>query len=469
VSVLYVDVSHHDVDRRNGVLPDWSQVRAATSHVMCARATYGDPAGYHPGTRFFAELQRGARDAGLTVRGGYHNLVRGDQASINRQVDWLRSELDGCNCCWAMVDVEPYPALRTNGLWPRMEDAQRFSDRWRSIDSRTLAVYLPRWVWADWLGSPDLRPLGCPLVSSRYGGPIAPPADVYRAQGGDGGLGWEPYGNVTPSVWQFTSQSPVPGLSSLTDVNAIRDPAVLGLLSGGDMGGWRVARGLDKLLAQINAMAPNRSKASDGSIGDATHQSTSSDHNPDEFGIVRARDFTQDPAHGADMFAISEALRLSRDRRIKYVIFNRRIFSATNTPWTWRPYDGPSAHTEHMHVSTVADNAIADDTRDWEIGMTPEELFAATLPNGSSFGGAIVTIMNRTDYLANKLGLATKLDQILAAAVDDGNTTVTMSEEDRQILAQTLAAAIAAPTLEDVRGVVDEELDKSFRGAADAA
>ena len=147
---------------------------------------------------------------------------------------------------------------------------------------------------------------------------------------------------------------------------------------------WRVARSLDKLLTQINQAAPGRNKASDGSIGDAAHQATSSDHNPQVVPnagptpVVTARDFTQDPAHGADMTKIAEALRLSRDKRIKYVIFNRRIFSGNPgpSPWVWRSYTGSSAHTEHMHVSVIADAALMDGEQPWKIGasdMTPEE------------------------------------------------------------------------------------------------
>jgi len=139
---------------------------------------------------------------------------------------------------------------------------------------------------------------------------------------------------------------------------------------------WRVSYGLDKLLQQINAVAPWRDKASDGSIGDASHQGTVSDHNPDAQGIVRARDYTQDPGHGADMAIISEAIRRSRDPRVAYVIFNRRIFSATNAPWTWRSYSGSDPHTGHMHVSTVKDNRVADGTQPWAIALpsdTPTE------------------------------------------------------------------------------------------------
>ena len=133
---------------------------------------------------------------------------------------------------------------------------------------------------------------------------------------------------------------------------------------------WDVAKSLDQLLAQINALAPNRSKKSDGSIGDTAHQGTVSDHNPedkpgDEPDEVDARDFTHDPANGADMHRIAEALRLSRDRRIRYVIFNRRYFSP-KTGWKWVEYHGDNPHDKHMHVSV---NDVDDDnTAPWDIG-----------------------------------------------------------------------------------------------------
>ena len=80
---------------------------------------------------------------------------------------------------------------------------------------------------------------------------------------------------------------------------------------------WRVADSLGVLLKQINQLAPGRSKVSDGSIGDAAHQSRESDHNPwvlDPPGpnVVTARDFTHDPKNGADMAVVSEALRQSK-------------------------------------------------------------------------------------------------------------------------------------------------------------
>lgn len=134
---------------------------------------------------------------------------------------------------------------------------------------------------------------------------------------------------------------------------------------------WRVAISLDVLLEQINEMAPYRNKISDGSIGDADHANRSSDHNPwCGPGIVTARDFTHDPSAGADMDEIAEALRQSRDVRIKYVIWNKRMFSSYSgtgfEAWEWRPYSGPNLHTAHMHVSVQC--GIHDDFGKWSIG-----------------------------------------------------------------------------------------------------
>lgn len=124
---------------------------------------------------------------------------------------------------------------------------------------------------------------------------------------------------------------------------------------------WTLAPSLSALLQQINAAYSKRSKAWDGTIGDERHQQEKSDHNPNERGIVCAADITHDPANGCDGDKLSEALRLSCDPRIAYVIFNRRIFSSTVKPWTWRAYNGESPHDHHVHVS------VFDDERGWRI------------------------------------------------------------------------------------------------------
>lgn len=126
---------------------------------------------------------------------------------------------------------------------------------------------------------------------------------------------------------------------------------------------WRVAKSLDVLLGQINDAAPRRSKVSDGSIGDADHQNRNSDHNPWVGpGVVTARDFTHDPKSGADMRAWSEAVK--DDHRVKYVIFNRRIYNPSVSR-TWRAYSGSNPHTLHMHVSVRTEQSHYDGTARW--------------------------------------------------------------------------------------------------------
>jgi len=122
---------------------------------------------------------------------------------------------------------------------------------------------------------------------------------------------------------------------------------------------WRTAKSLDILLRQINALSPNRDKSSDGSIGDESHASRSSDHNPwvhdaEGNGVVTARDFTNDPKHGVVSDKIAHMLIDSRDDRIKYVISNGKIASGSGQAqpaWVWRKYTGTNPHTAESDVS----------------------------------------------------------------------------------------------------------------------
>jgi hypothetical protein len=135
--------------------------------------------------------------------------------------------------------------------------------------------------------------------------------------------------------------------------------------------GWRVAKSLDHLLAQVNQLAPSRSKASDGSIGDANHQTRDSDHNPwvtdGTMGIVTARDITHDRKNGCDAQHIADAIVAARDPRVKYIIWNRRICSSVVSPWKWRAYGGSNPHTKHIHISVLPEKDKYDDESDWNL------------------------------------------------------------------------------------------------------
>jgi hypothetical protein len=136
---------------------------------------------------------------------------------------------------------------------------------------------------------------------------------------------------------------------------------------------WRDARSIDVLGDEIDAAYPDRSKASDGTIGDAAHASRESDHNPwvvvDGVGIVRARDVTHDPEHGCDCDVLAERvaglIALGAHPALRhgaYVIRNRRIFSFDRRDEGWRPYTGSNPHEKHMHVSVSLDPTGFDST-----------------------------------------------------------------------------------------------------------
>ena len=135
---------------------------------------------------------------------------------------------------------------------------------------------------------------------------------------------------------------------------------------------WRAAVALEVFRAQVNAARPNRNRIDDGTIGDEAHQSRTSDHNPwvreGSLGIVTALDITHDPKRGVDTYSIAETLRGKRDRRLKYVISNGRIFSAVNQPWQWLKYSGANKHDHHVHISVRPLKGLYDDHSPWDFG-----------------------------------------------------------------------------------------------------
>jgi hypothetical protein len=134
------------------------------------------------------------------------------------------------------------------------------------------------------------------------------------------------------------------------------------------------------LKAAVDAHWPGRDKRSDGGIGNAAHQAegAASDHNPWLGNAVRAYDFTatQPGIAGVDGPWLAEMLRvagLTGDDRLAgrtgdvndngYVIFDHHITAPDFSRWV--PYDGPDAHTTHVHVSVTRDRAGYEDSRPW--------------------------------------------------------------------------------------------------------
>lgn len=147
---------------------------------------------------------------------------------------------------------------------------------------------------------------------------------------------------------------------------------------------------LVQLRTEFNSIAPGRAKASDGWIGDTAHQAEVSDHNDDETGSVPIHDAdSKHEVHAVDvdnagpwpfsggMEAVVQHLlarcRAGAETRLRYVIYNRRIWSASSS-WAQKAYTGASPHTEHAHFSASYDTAREASTASWHL----EDLVALT-------------------------------------------------------------------------------------------
>lgn len=139
---------------------------------------------------------------------------------------------------------------------------------------------------------------------------------------------------------------------------------------------YYLAPSLVKLRDQIDAAWPNRSKASDGWIGDTSHQARKSDHNPDYSanGVVRAIDVT---AKGINVNALLKAAK--KDLRTEYIIHKGKIYGASH--FKARKYTGSNPHTHHVHISIKHVASAASNTSNWLLKSTAKP---NTKPKGYS-------------------------------------------------------------------------------------
>lgn len=189
------------------------------------------------------------------------------------------------------------------------------------------------------------------------------------------------------------------------------------------MATWRVAKALLMLREQVNDRWPNRSKDSDGTIGDASHSARFSDHNPDENGVVCAMDITHDPQHGFDSYAFADVLRTARDKRIKYIISNRRICSSQVDSWHWRRYHGTNPHDHHVHISVIDRRDLYDSETPWNIDAAPMPApvklaisIPGTIRKGDS-GEAVTKLQNLLVHRSIPIKVNGEFDQATFAAV----------------------------------------------------
>lgn len=168
----------------------------AGAPVAMVKATQG--AGYVNPDFTAAKARAAAAGAFLCA---YHFLEAGNGAA---QAAWCHLM---AGTVPLMLDVEQEPS----GAQPAVADAVVFIDRYRALGGVVHLLYLPKWYWQR-LGSPSLAALidrGMLLVSSDY--------TAYS----DDGPGWQPYGGMTPTVWQYTSSATFNGVHPV-DMNAFK-------------------------------------------------------------------------------------------------------------------------------------------------------------------------------------------------------------------------------------------------------
>lgn len=156
---------------------------------------------------------------------------------------------------------------------------------------------------------------------------------------------------------------------------------------------WRLAECIRILRYEIDSLWPNRERTSDGTIGDAAHATRTSDHNPwiidnKGVGVVRAFDITHDPGNGPDCNKLAnhfaEMMRIN-DKRISYVIWDRKIMSLARVGEGWRSYTGSNPHDKHLHISVSTERHWYDSTESWDILKGPA-VFCAFGENSETVG-----------------------------------------------------------------------------------
>ena len=110
-----------------------------------------------------------------------------------------------------------------------------------------------------------------------------------------------------------------------------------------------------QLREQFDDCYSDRTRSSDGWLGDSRHAARKSDHNPDGEGWVRAIDISRNLSGKSEpdlMPDVADQLRIlaKTDRRISYIIFDGKIASSKSL-WRFRKYKGINQHRTHIHIS----------------------------------------------------------------------------------------------------------------------
>ena len=138
---------------------------------------------------------------------------------------------------------------------------------------------------------------------------------------------------------------------------------------------WVVSDAVRALGSEVEALDPFR-RSVDGTVASKGHDANNpgSDHRPHPYnaspGIVRAIDIGVSREQG-DLW--TERLRRLRDSRLRYLIFNRRIFASYSRPhrpaWEWGPRN--MAHLRYVAAAYAEQLTLRDNRKALALMKTP--------------------------------------------------------------------------------------------------
>ena len=219
-------------DINGGTAPGQFQhgINLAGALIVTAKATegtyYTDPD--------YVTFKTGAATAGTYFQ-AYHFLIQGSVHPVSAQASYCYSVVG--SAVPLMLDVEA-----TTGSNPTLADVTGFIDAYRALGGICYWLYLPQSYWAS-LGSPSLSAMisrGMLLWNANY--------TTYTDAGT--GAGWQPYGGMTPTCWQYSDSITFGGISGV-DFSAFR----------GNYAGDQSTAGVAAALAQFKLLATTGTSA----------------------------------------------------------------------------------------------------------------------------------------------------------------------------------------------------------------
>lgn len=261
------------------------------------------------------------------------------------------------------------------------------------------------------------------------------------------------------------------------------------------MSTWYKVKWIDPLFAAFNTAFPQRTKGSDGTIGDTAHQGETSGHNPDDTPGVRAErsdSDTRPEVRAADVTSdlrradggrtpmidvVGAILATPADRnRLIYIICDGKIWRSANG-WRQEIYTGTDRHYGHAHFS--GDPASDENGAPWNSvlrfsiqGVTMASVLTSNeqrqltnvdeygygvaqeldpLPNIHGGNGALVAVPNLPAQRAKRIELG--VNALLARPVAGG-----MTPEEREAQAEDIANRVLAVLATKIGDVITQAL-----------